>query len=356
MAVAEIAGPAPETESRHAPSGSMLVLDCISKRFGRVQALSDVSLNIKSGAVHCLLGENGAGKSTLCNLVFGVYQSDAGTMLFDGKPHAPQGPADALRAGIAMVHQHFSLVPDMTVTENVLLGRTRGLLDRKAWATRIQTLSDEYGLAVDPSALVGDLSVGERQRIEIIKCMIDKPRLIILDEPTAVLLPEEIAKLMTVCRSLAERGCAIVLVTHKLAEIKQVADTVTVLRQGRTVATSAEPAKDIQRLVSAMVQRDLASLDVALAGTLGVSEDVAEADDGIREPRLPRGQEAMQLDALTVKDASGVLRVDDVTLTVVRGEIGGLAGVEGNGQTEIGLVLAGLLKPTSGRVFIGGTE
>ena len=136
--------------------------------------------------------------------------------------------------------------------------------------------------------------------------MIDSPRLIILDEPTAVLLPEEIAKLMSVCRSLAERGCAIVLVTHKLAEIKQVADTVTVLRQGRTVGHSAEPAKDIQRLVSAMVQRDLASLDVALAGTLGVSEDAAGADDGIREPHLPRGQEAMQLDALTVKDANGV--------------------------------------------------
>ena len=356
MAVAEIAGLAPEPEGRHAPAGSMLVLDRVSKRFGRVQALSEISLNIVSGAVHCLLGENGAGKSTLCNLVFGVYQPDAGTMLFDGKPHAPQGPADALRAGIAMVHQHFSLVPDMTVTENVLLGRTRGLLDRKAWAARIQALSDEYSLAVDPSTLVGDLSVGERQRIEIIKCMIDSPRLIILDEPTAVLLPEEIAKLMSVCRSLAERGCAIVLVTHKLAEIKQVADTVTVLRQGRTVATSAEPAKDIQRLVSAMVQRDLASLDVALAGTLGVSEDAVGADDGIREPHLPRGQEAMQLDALTVKDANGVLRVDDVTLTVDRGEIVGVAGVEGNGQTEIGLVLAGLLKPTSGRVFIGGTE
>jgi simple sugar transport system ATP-binding protein len=356
MAVAEIAGPLPKTENQDAPARSMLVLDRISKRFGRVEALSDISLNIRAGAVHCLLGENGAGKSTLCNLVFGVYQPDTGTMLFDGKPHAPQRPADALRAGIAMVHQHFSLVPDMTVTENVLLGRTRALLDRKAWAARISALSDEYGLAVDPSALVGDLSVGERQRIEIVKCMIDNPRLIILDEPTAVLLPDEIAKLMSVCRRLAERGCAIVLVTHKLAEIKQVADTVTVLRLGRAVATSTEPAKNIQRLVSAMVQRDLASLDVALVGTLGIDEEAAGAESGIREPGPPRGPEVMQLDAVTVKDTNGIVRVDEVTLTVDCGEIVGVAGVEGNGQSEIGLVLAGLLKPTSGRVFIGGAE
>jgi general nucleoside transport system ATP-binding protein len=358
MAVAEVANPLPELKSRcvSVTSGNMLVLNRVSKRFGRVQALSDITLNIAAGAVHCLLGENGAGKSTLCNLVFGIYQPDAGTMLFDGKPHVPQGPADALRAGIAMVHQHFSLVPDITVTENVLLGRTRGLLDRKSWGERIRALSDEFGLAVNPSAKVGDLSVGERQRVEIIKCMIDNPRLIILDEPTAVLLPEEILKLLGVCRSLAERGCAIVLVTHKLAEIKQIADTVTVLRQGRTVATTSEPAKNIQRLVTAMVQRDLASIDVTLAGTLGVSDDAADAQNGSIEQPLTRGQEVMQLDAMTVRDASGVLRVDEVTLTVDRGEIVGVAGVEGNGQSEIGLVLAGLLKPTSGRVFIGGAE
>lgn len=358
MALAEIADSSLETKARHSgvTPGSMLVLEHVSKRFGRVQAVADISLNIAIGSVHCLLGENGAGKSTLCNLVFGIYQPDAGTMRFEGKPHTPQSPAEALRAGIAMVHQHFSIVPDMSVTENVLLGRARGLLDRKGWARRIQALSDEYGLAVDPAAVAGDLSVGERQRIEIIKCLIDNPRLIILDEPTAVLLPEEIAKLMSVCRSLAERGRAIVLVTHKLAEITQVADSVTVLRQGRTVATSTEPAKDIRRLVKAMVQRDLATLDVALAGTLGVNAEPMEAQDLSLESRQPRGQQAMHLDALTVKDAHGVLRVDKVTLTVDGGEIVGVAGVEGNGQAEIELVLAGLLKPTSGRVFIGGAE
>jgi simple sugar transport system ATP-binding protein len=161
---------------------------------------------------------------------------------------------------------------------------------------------------------------------------------------------------MGVCRSLAERGCAILLVTHKLAEIKQIADNVTVLRQGRTVATSMEPAKDIQRLVSAMVQRDLASLDLALAGTLGLGEEAIEEQHGNPKSRPSRGQEAMQLDGLTVRDANGVVRVDEVTLTVDRGEVVGVAGVEGNGQTELGLVLAGLLRPTAGRVFIGGVE
>ena len=328
MAIAQIAAHLSEPENRNVPAREgTLVLEHVSKRFGRVQALSDVSLNIAPGTVHCLLGENGAGKSTLCNLVFGIYQPDSGRMLLNGKPHAPTGPAEALGAGIAMVHQHFSLVPDMTVTENVLLGRTVGLLDRRGWANRIKSLSDEFGLSVDPSATIGNLSVGERQRVEIIKCLINNPRLIILDEPTAVLLPEEILQLMSVCRSLAERSCAVVLVTHKLAEIKQVADEVTVLRGGRTVASSVEPAADIQRLVKAMVQRELASLDVALAGTLGVSEEAAETEGGSSERDVQRGQEVMQLDALTVKDAHGVLRVDEVTLTVDRGEIVGVAGV-----------------------------
>jgi simple sugar transport system ATP-binding protein len=333
----------------------MLVLDSISKRFGRVQAVSEVSLTVGTGEIHCLLGENGAGKSTLCKLIFGVHQPDNGAMQLDGAPHLPKDPGDALRAGVAMVHQHFSLVPDMTVVDNILLGRSGAVLDRSGWAHKIQALGEEYGLAVDPWALVGNLSVSERQRIEIIKCLIGAPRLLILDEPTAVLLPDEIGKLMTVCRGVADRGCAIVLVTHKLAEIKQVADIVTVLRQGRSVARSTRPAQEIRRLVSAMVQRDLASLDVALAGSIGVDDEtVAEHDEPTHQ--TARREEALQLDSITIRDTNGVLRVDNVTLTVDRGEIVGVAGVEGNGQTEIGLMLAGLLAPTSGRVFIGGKE
>lgn len=331
----------------------MLVLDSLSKRFGRVQAVNEVSLALNAGEIHCLLGENGAGKSTLCNLIFGVHQPDSGTMLREGRRHAPRDPGDALRDGIAMVHQHFSLVSDMTVVENILLGRSGPILDRATCAAKIRALGEEYGLAVDPRALVGALSVSERQRVEILKCLFGAPRLLILDEPTSVLLPDEIAKLMQVCRTVADNGCAVVLVTHKLAEIKQVADIVTVLRQGRTVARSTAPAQEIGKLVSAMVQRDLASLDVALAGSIGV-EEIADHDQA--ERRRERGDEVLQLDGLTVRDKTGVVRVDDVTLTVDRGEIVGVAGVEGNGQTEIGLVLAGLLAPTGGRVFIGGQE
>jgi simple sugar transport system ATP-binding protein len=356
MAVATLTAPhEPDVAPASSAKQAMLALDGVSKRFGRVQAVREVSFSVGAGEIHCLLGENGAGKSTLCNLIFGVHQPDQGTMQLDGAPHLPHGPADALRAGVAMVHQHFSLVPDMTVVDNILLGRAGTVLDRGGWARKIQALGEEYGLALDPWALIGNLSVSERQRIEIVKCLIGAPRLLILDEPTAVLLPEEIGKLMAVCRGVADRGCAIVLVTHKLAEIKQVADTVTVLRQGRSVARSTRPAQEIQRLVSAMVQRDLASLDVALAGSLGVDSAEPAADDAPARQR-PRGEEALQLDSVTVRDKNGVLRVDNVTLTVDRGEIVGVAGVEGNGQTEIGLMLAGLLAPTSGRIFIGGNE
>ncbi len=341
--------------SEHAsPQRSMLSMERVSKQFGSVRAVSDVSLMFCAGEIHCLLGENGAGKSTLCNLIFGVHRPDSGSMEFDGAPYAPSGPAGALKAGIAMVHQHFSLVPDMTVVENILLGRPGRILDRNSYASMIIALQKEYGLAVDPQAKIEDLSVSERQRVEIVKCLIRKPRLLILDEPTAVLLPDEISKLMNVCRSVADSGCAIVLVTHKLAEIKQVADKVTVLRQGRTVAVSTQPANEIGRLVSAMIQRDLETLDVALAGSIGLDESNAVVRK--KPHRLANRTEALQLDGITIRDKNATVRVEDVTLTVDRGEIVGVAGVEGNGQTEIGLMLAGLLPPSGGRFFVGGEE
>jgi ABC-type uncharacterized transport system ATPase subunit len=331
----------------------MLSMAGVSKQFGSVRAVSDVSLMFCAGEIHCLLGENGAGKSTLCNLIFGVHHPDSGSMELDGVPYTPSGPADALKAGIAMVHQHFSLVPDMTVVENILLGRSGRVLDRNSCASMITALQDKYGLAVDPQAKIEDLSVSERQRVEIVKCLIRTPRLLILDEPTAVLLPDEISKLMNVCRSVADSGCAIVLVTHKLAEIKQIADKVTVLRQGRTVAVSTQPANEIGRLVSAMIQRDLETLDVALAGSIGLDESNAEVR---KKARHADRTEALQLDGITIHDKNATVRVEDVTLTVDRGEIVGVAGVEGNGQTEIGLMLAGLLPPFGGRFFVGGKE
>ena len=234
-------------------SEPLLTLQGVTKRFGALAALSDASLDIVPGEVHCILGENGAGKSTLCNLIFGVHVPDGGVMRFHGKSYQPAGPSDALTNGIAMVHQHFSLVHDMTVVDNVILGQQSGFVNTKAWARRLERLANDYGFALDPYAKIEDLSVGERQRVEIVKCLIRQPRLFLLDEPTAVLLPDEIAALLEVCRRVAESGCAVVLVTHKLAEIKKAADRVTVLRGGRVVARSDHPAEEIDALVRAMI-------------------------------------------------------------------------------------------------------
>jgi ABC-type uncharacterized transport system ATPase subunit len=325
----------------------------MTKRFGQLLALSDVSLSIEPGEIHCILGENGAGKSTLCNLIFGVHRPDAGTMRYRGAPFQPSGPSDSLAQGIAMVHQHFSLVSDMTVVDNVLLGRERGILNRKACADQLQRLADEYGLPLDPYARIEDLSVGERQRVEIVKCLIRDPSLFVLDEPTAVLLPDEISALLDVCRRVASSGRAVVLVTHKLAEIKKIADRVTVLRAGRVVGGSESPAADIDRLVRAMIQGDVDTLDTSAASLLGL-EPSGHAD---RTISVSFGKvEALQIDGLTVRDSQGVTRLDNFTLSVNRGEIVGVAGVEGNGQSELTAVLAGMLSPTQGRIHLGDVE
>jgi len=330
----------------------LLALSQLTKRFGSFTALSDVSLDLRPGEVHCILGENGAGKSTLCNLIFGVHQPDSGAMQYRGGPYRPSGPADALAQGIAMVHQHFSLVGDMSVVDNVLLGRQRGILDRRQCARDLEKLAAEYGLPLDPLAKIDDLSVGERQRVEIVKCLIRDPHLFVLDEPTAVLLPDEIAALLDVCRRVAAGGRAVVLVTHKLAEIKKVADRVTVLRGGRTVATSNDPTADIDALVRAMIQGNVEALDTSAASILGL-EPVTHVG---HEPASKAKVEALQIDGLTVKDRQGVTRLDNFTLMVDRGEIVGVAGVEGNGQSELTAVLAGMMEATEGRVHLGATE
>jgi general nucleoside transport system ATP-binding protein len=331
----------------------LLSLQAITKRFGSFAALSDVSLDLRPGEIHCILGENGAGKSTVCNLIFGVHRPDGGTMRYRGAAFQPSGPADSLNQGIAMVHQHFSLVSDMTVVDNVLLGRQRGVLNRKECARALEKLAVDYGLPLDPLAKIEDLSVGERQRVEIVKCLIRDPSLFVLDEPTAVLLPDEIAALLAVCRRVASEGRAVVLVTHKLAEIKQIADRVTVLRGGRVVATSATPAADIDALVRAMIQGNVETLDTSAASILGL-EPVRHVDHD-RAATVTR-TDALQIDGLTVRDDQGVTRLDNFTLTIGRGEIVGVAGVEGNGQSELGAVLAGMMAPTQGRIHLGGTE
>lgn len=331
----------------------LLSLQAITKRFGSFAALSDVSIDIRAGEIHCILGENGAGKSTLCNLMFGVHRPDGGAMHYRGAPFQPTGPADSLAQGIAMVHQHFSLVPDMTVVDNVLLGRERGVLKRNACAQQLEQLAIEYGLPLDPYAKIEDLSVGERQRVEIVKCLIRDPSLFVLDEPTAVLLPDEISALLDVCRRVASRGRAVVLVTHKLAEIKKIADRVTVLRGGRVVAASATPTTDIDVLVRAMIQGNVDALDTSAASTIGIAPSKPiDHDHAAFQPRA----EALQIDGLTVKDYQGVTRLDNFTLTVDRGEIVGVAGVEGNGQSELTAVLSGMMASAEGKIYLGDVE
>ncbi len=347
------ASPAPEPVSGAGAAVPLLSLQGLGKQFGALRALDGISLSIAPGEIHCLLGENGAGKSTLCNLIFGVHQPSSGQMLLDGAAYSPRGPADALARGIAMVHQHFSLVHDFTVVDNLLLGQEKGLLDRKGCAERVRALGAQYGLPLNPYAKIEDLAVGERQRVEIVKCLMRSPRLLVLDEPTAVLLPDEIGSLLEVCQRVAAQGCAVVLVTHKLAEIKKVADRVTVLRGGQAVAYSDKPGAEIDRLVRAMIQRELGSLDAATASAVGME---AEAAAPKAEVPSERQDEILQVDGLTVRDVQGVTRVDNLTLVVNRGEIVGIAGVEGNGQSELAAVLSGMTRQSEGRFFVGGRE
>ncbi|WP_435406496.1 ABC transporter ATP-binding protein [Paraburkholderia fungorum] len=342
--------------SRDAPRTAVLRMDGIDKRFGQFQALSDVSLELFAGEVHCLLGENGAGKSTLCNVVFGVHQPDAGFMWLDGAPYRPHSPRDALAHGIAMVHQHFSLVEDVSVLDNLLLGQVRGWLDRKREAQRVRALVADLGLALDPDARVADLSVGEKQRVEIVKCLIREPRLLVLDEPTAVLLPAEIDALLDTCARVVARGCAVVLVTHKLAEIRRIASRATVLQSGRVVARSSTPSADVDTLVRAMIQRP-GTEEHGTGHSANQTASPAPLKSRSASPYgRPLADEALQIDGLTVRDASGVTRLEDCTLVVNRSEIVGIAGVEGNGQSELGAVLAGLQRASAGRFFVQGKD
>jgi len=376
---------------------ALLAIEGVGKRFGALAALDDVSLSISAGEIHGLLGENGAGKSTLCNIVFGVHRGDAGEMRLAGAPYRPAGPAEALRAGVAMVHQHFSLVPDFSVVDNLLLGQAHGFLRRREFAARVTQLSEEFGLAVRPHAVVQDLSVGERQRVEIVKCLMRRPRLLVLDEPTAVLLPDEIEGLLGVCERVARSGCGIVLVTHKLAEIRRTAHRVTVLRLGKVAARSEAPASEIDRLVHAMIGRDLRAAGSAGAAAIGDVAGAALALGASAEapagpiasaaspvgapsrsgaaaesaaappstsagspslrvaaaalpdaPAVPPSAAVLRIEGLGLRDAQGVRRLDGIDLVVGRGEIVGIAGVEGNGQSELVAVLSGMASASEG--------
>ena len=321
-----------------------LSLQGINKFFGTFQALSNVTLDLLPGEVHCLLGENGAGKSTLCNVIFGVHQPESGVMFRAGKPYQPLKPHDALTAGIAMVHQHFSLVDNASVLDNLLLGQSRGWIDYGQQQRRIEDTLQGLGLSLDLQAKVSALSVGERQRVEIVKCLLRNPSVLILDEPTAVLLPAEISALLSVCLRVANQGCAVVLVTHKLAEIQRIASRATVLQSGRVITASAQPAQEIDRLVRAMIDRP---------GQTSMPIPVVNAPP---TRRYALSDEVLQLNGLTVRDDLGVTRLDNCTMVVNRGEIVAIAGVEGNGQSELGAVLAGMMPVSDGQVYVAGKE
>lgn len=309
-------------------------LEGIRKRFGPVIALDGVDFEAFSGEVHALVGENGAGKTTLMGVLSGVVRADEGAIRIAGRPVRLAKPRDAWAAGIGMVHQHLTLVPTLTVLENVALG-----VRSAAWGlrlpfdqvrSRLDALSDETGLSVDPDALVERLSVGERQRVEILKVLYRDPRVLVLDEPTAVLAPQEVEEFFSVLRGLASEGRTVLLIAHKIDEILAVADRITVLRRGRVVHSGASDAVDSGSLAHLMIGRDVV----------------------VPDPPLPSepGAELVRLEGVGARGSRGEVALRDVHLTVRRGEIVGIAGVDGNGQRELALILAGAESPEVGAV------
>lgn len=312
----------------------------ITKTFPGVVANDNITLRVKEQEVHALLGENGAGKSTLMSILFGAYSADSGSISIHGQKVHIKDPNVATDLGIGMVHQHFKLVHNYTVTENIVLGmevRTRfGLLDMKQAENQVARLSEQYGLQVDPKARIEDITVGAQQRVEILKTLYRNANIIILDEPTAVLTPQEIDELMEIIRRLKAEGKTIVLITHKLKEIKAVADRCTVLRRGKVIDTVDVDTATEQQLAEMMVGRTI------------------QFEIEKQPPKI--GDIVLSVRNISVADSAGVMKVKDLSLDVYEGEILGIAGVDGNGQTELLYGLTGLSPILSGSIFLDGRD
>jgi simple sugar transport system ATP-binding protein len=310
----------------------------ITKTFDELIALDHVDLDLRHGEVHALLGENGAGKTTLSNVFAGIYRADSGTIFVEGTEHTFRSPAQAIDAGIGMVHQHFKLIPVVTVAENLHLGwdDTPRWISKGVLSARATKLMDEFGLHVDPNAYVWQLSVGEQQRVEILRTLARGARVLILDEPTAVLTAEEAKELFRVMRALVAGGRTVVFISHKLNEVLEVSDRITVLRDGRKVITRDAEGATPRELARLMTGKDR-EYDVEGRGEPG------------HDPML-------ELDAVSARSSRGLVALHDVSLQVHAGEIVGVAGVSGNGQSELAEVVTGLRKVESGRILIRGAD
>ncbi|SMD09982.1 ABC transporter ATP-binding protein [Rhizobium sp. RU36D] len=309
----------------------------IDKKFGAVHANKNINLTVAKGSIHGIIGENGAGKSTLMSILYGFYSADSGTIKIDGKPVTIKDSQAAIGVGIGMVHQHFMLVENFTVLENLMLGAEGGALLAKGVENAraaLKKLADDYGLDVDPDAVIEELPVGLQQRVEILKAMYRGAEILILDEPTGVLTPAEADHLFKILGVLRDQGKTVLLITHKLREIMAITDTVSVMRRGEMVATRKTSETTVEELAELMVGRRV----------------LLHVEKGSAKP----GAVALSVRNLTVKDNRGVTMVDNVSFDVRAGEIVGIAGVAGNGQSELLEAITGIRKPTSGEIFIDG--
>jgi general nucleoside transport system ATP-binding protein len=317
----------------------ILELKGITKRFPGVLANDHIDLTLEEGEIHALLGENGAGKSTLMNILYGLYQPTEGSIHVRGKEIAVNSPSDAIRAGIGMVHQHFMLIPVFTVTENVMLGEEEsqfGFLKRGSAAEKIREISENYGLEVDPESYVQDLPVGVQQRVEIIKLLYRHADILIFDEPTAVLTPQEADELFKIMRELANQGKSIIFITHKLREVLDISDRITVIRRGKVVGSTKPQDADQSHLAEMMVGRPV---DLVLEKAPSKPTDLV-----------------LSVKDLVVANQLNQVAVEDLSFDVFRGEVLGVAGVQGNGQTELVEAITGLCNVQSGSIQLMGTE